>query len=98
MMILVMANVALKPGKADAFLKAANTCIAETRKEQENRSYRAFQSVEDANQFTFVEEWASQEALDQHMQAPHFVAFGEEIEDLVAKPLEIKIYDAQRKA
>lgn len=94
-MILVTADVFLQPGKHAEFIAAANTCIAATRNEEGNLSYRLLADPEDNAKYTFVEEWASQQALDAHMQAPHFAAFGAAIGPLAAAPLAIKVYSAE---
>ncbi len=40
-----------------------------------------------------VERWESREALDQHLQTPHLLAFREGSADLWAEPMEILIVD-----
>lgn len=95
-MILVIANVYVKDGKQESFLASAKKCIAKTLQEEGNISYDLNKSVEDNCKFTFVEKWKSNEALDIHMKAEHFGAFGASIKDLLSKELEINVFDANK--
>ncbi len=94
-MILVVANVYLKDGKKETFMASAKKCVEATVKEAGNISYELNENALTPNKFTFVERWESREALDLHMKQEHFGVFGGEIGDLLAKELEIKIYDAK---
>lgn len=95
-MIIVVANVTVKQGSQEDFLKNAQPCIAATRQEDANISYKLLQSTENDCEFTFVEEWESQEGLGQHMKSAHFGAFGQAIQNLLAKPLDIASYSAEK--
>ena len=93
-MIIVHAFVAVKNGMAQEFIKAADKCVAATRKESGNHFYTLYAETSDPLKFVVVEEWESKPALDAHMQTPHFAKFGEEIHDLLAAPLEVKVFEA----
>ena len=95
-MIIVIANAYLKKNKENEFLQAAKACIEGTRKEEGNISYNLNKSTEIGDQFGFVEEWKSQEDLDLHMKTDHFISFGRDIEQLLTKPLEIKVYVGEK--
>jgi quinol monooxygenase YgiN len=47
---------------------------APTRKEKGCICYNLHQSTDDETKFIFYEQWASQAALDEHMQTDHFKA------------------------
>jgi quinol monooxygenase YgiN len=93
-MIIVHAYIEVKNGTAEEFIKAAGKCVEATRKETGNSSYTLYTDSQNPLKFVVVEEWESKAALDAHMQTPHFAAFGEEIGDLLAAPLDIKVYEA----
>ncbi len=95
-MILVVANINIKDGRQVEFLSSAARCIEATVQEKGNISYELKADVFTSNQFTFVEEWESKEALDLHMLQPHYKAFKEETEDLFENAVDVKIYDATK--
>ncbi|MCL1975125.1 MAG: antibiotic biosynthesis monooxygenase, partial [Firmicutes bacterium] len=91
-MIIVHAFVEVKSGAADEFVKAAAICVEETHKESGNNFYTLYTEALSPLKFIVVEEWSSKSALDEHMQTPHFIKFGLDIENLLAAPLEVKVY------
>jgi len=93
-MVIVHAFVEVKDGMAQEFVNAAEKCVEATRKEPGNCFYTLYTDSFDPLKFVVVEEWESQSALDAHMQTPHFITFGGEIENLLAAPLEIKVFEA----
>jgi len=93
-MIIVHAFVEVKDGTTQEFIKAAAKCVEATRKESGNNFYTLYSESQNPLKLVVVEEWASQAALDAHMQTPHFIEFGAEIENLLAAPLDIKVYEA----
>lgn len=95
-MILVVANVYLKEGRQEKFLVNAKECIAKTLQEEGNISYNLNKSIDDDCKFTFVEQWESNEALELHMQTPHFGAFGDSVKDILSKELEINVFHATK--
>ncbi len=93
-MILVIANVTVQDGKQETFIDSAKKLVVETLKEAGNISYELKHDVNDKCLFTFVEHWQSTDALDLHMASNHFKTFGASIETLLAKDLDVKVYDA----
>jgi quinol monooxygenase YgiN len=73
--LIVIARVPVANAHRETFLAAAHLCIAETRREPGCISYDMHESVSEAGQFVFVEEWIDRAALDFHMAAPHLRAF-----------------------
>lgn len=96
-MIIVHAFIEVKEGMAQEFIKAADKCVKATRKETGNNFYTLYTDSFNPLKFIVVEEWESQSTLDAHMQTPHFITFGEEIESLLAAPLDIKVFEATLK-
>jgi quinol monooxygenase YgiN len=95
-MIVVVAEALVKKGCAEQFVKAAESCIADTRKEAENISYDLMVDTFDPCKFTFVEQWVKKESLDQHARTKHFLAFAAAIQNLLAAKLVINVYDAKK--
>ncbi len=95
-MILVVANVTVKDGMQEQFIEEAKKCVAETIKEDGNISYVLKHDVLDKCVFTFVEQWVSAEALDKHTKSEHFKAFGVSAGSILAKELDINVYDAEK--
>ena len=96
-MIIVVAKVITKQGKQNNFLNLAQNCINETLKEKGNISYTLLAETGDDRKFTFLEEWVTQEDLDIHMQTSHFKQFGVGLGEIIDAPLEINIFEAQKK-
>ena len=93
-MIIVHAFVEVKDGAAQEFIKAAAKCVEATRQEKGNNFYTLYLDSVNQQKFVVVEEWDTKPALDAHMQTPHFLEFGREITDLLATPLDVKVYEA----
>ena len=83
-MIYVIATIQCKPDLHAPYLAGARTMIAATRKENGCIFYDLTQSITAPNEFTFVERWASREALEAHFNTPHMAAWREIGKDCVA--------------
>ena len=95
-MIVVAAHITLKEGLEAEFIKKAQGCIEQTRKEEGCISYALFSSTEDASKLVFLEEWESKAALDAHLQTPHLKAFSGETGALRDGPSDLCIYEAEK--
>jgi quinol monooxygenase YgiN len=51
--------------------------------------YELLQNGDDPNDFTFVETFASDEALKEHAAAPYIAGLAAKLEGLVARPAEV---------
>ena len=94
-MVIVTAELTIKDGLQKKFLEVVKSCIEATRKEAGNISYVLYAGLEDPCKFTFLEEWTSKEALDEHMKTEHFNAFGAEMKELAGAPMKLKVYEAK---
>lgn len=74
-MLIVAAKIITAPGKRDAFIKAAQPCIAATRKEGGCILYELYASSEDENKLLYYEHWKSRADLDKHLVAEHMKQF-----------------------
>lgn len=71
-MIYVVAKNFIKEGKTEEFRQQAARLIEETRKEAGCIFYDLCQDINNPNVLTFIEKWQDKEALDLHMNMPHF--------------------------
>jgi quinol monooxygenase YgiN len=71
-MLKVVAKLILKPGAKDAVIEIARELVEKTRLEAGNISYSLNADVNDPSVVAFIEEWQSQEVLDEHMASEHF--------------------------
>ena len=90
--IRVVARVNVRPDKLDDTLSAFDDLVAATREEAGCVTYEVLRNVEDAHEMTFVEEWASAEALNEHFATPHFKALAGRVEELLTGPPDIRRY------
>lgn len=90
--IRVVARVNVRPEKLEETLQAFNALVAASRAEAGCISYEMLQNLEDPQDLTFIEEWASKEILDEHFVTPHFTAAASRVDELLTAPPEIKIY------
>lgn len=93
-MLIVTAKVKVKPGKKDAFVRAAQTPIAATRKEPGNVCYLLYASTDDEDELMYYEEWRSRGDLDAHIKSGHMQMWAkmkEEME-LTVGPSQVRIF------
>jgi quinol monooxygenase YgiN len=67
----VVAHIKAKPGKEDELKRLLCGLIEPTHKEAGCLEYRLYNNKADARDFTFIEEWESDAALDAHLATPH---------------------------
>jgi quinol monooxygenase YgiN len=84
MSVKVVAFIIVKPGQDEAFVAAAQPCIAASRAEAGVLRYDLWQEVDGERRFVFDELYADDEAVQAHMASDHFKAFGLAARDLAA--------------
>jgi quinol monooxygenase YgiN len=67
--------------------------IAPTRAEPGCINYDFHVDAEDQNVFMFYENWRSKGDLDAHLKAPHLKPLFGRLDELLARPVEIKFYE-----
>ena len=67
----VILRLSAKPDQVDELKRILMGLVVPTRQEAGCLSYEIFQNCADPCDFTFVEEWANDAALDAHWKAPH---------------------------
>ena len=88
----VVARFIAKPGKEEALKAVLNTLIAPTRRELGCYQYDLLFNPLDPQEFTFVERWESDKAVDQHGETKHLKTAISEVEPLVEVPPDIRRY------
>lgn len=71
-MITILATFHVPAENTDAFIAMANDLVDATRAETGNVSYELVRGAEDSTNFTFIEKWADQAAIDAHNASTHF--------------------------
>jgi len=90
--VTVIARVKAKEGKTEEVESVLMELIAPTREEPGCISYVLHQSQDDKHSFVFVENWANQTALDEHLQKPYLQAFLARADELLAEPLDVSLW------
>jgi quinol monooxygenase YgiN len=88
----VIARFLAKPGKEDALKTALVAVVAPTRRELGCYQYDLLASATEPREFSFVERWAGDKALDEHLETPHVRDLLEKVESLVETPPDIRRY------
>ena len=91
-MIKVVAKSTIQEDKIEEYKKIVAGLIAETRKEEGCLVYELFQDVNNSNIFTFIEEWTTREALQNHMKSRHFTEAMPKLNEIRAKESEVNLY------
>ena len=89
-MITIGANFKVKAECVDQFKRLALVCVRNTRKERGNLSYKIYQGRYTPAEFTFIEEWLNDVAIEYHNKMPHFLTFIDQIKPLCEAEPEIK--------
>ncbi|MEH2433537.1 MAG: putative quinol monooxygenase [Nostoc sp.] len=90
--IRVVARIIALPNKVEELKAVLLELIEPTRQEAGAIKYELLQNQYDSTDFTVVEEWTSHEALNAHLDSPHFQAGAAKLEALVAAAPDIRQY------
>jgi quinol monooxygenase YgiN len=91
--VTIVAKMKAKPGMQDQVKDVLLALIGPTRSEKGCVNYNLHQDCDDHSVFMFYENWATREALDEHLQTPYLKNLVDRAEELFATQLEIKFYD-----
>ncbi|HTR17194.1 MAG TPA: putative quinol monooxygenase [Acetobacteraceae bacterium] len=89
--VRVVAHVKAKPGQETALREALLQALEPVRAEPGCLAYHLHADVRAAGHFVFVETWANEAALTQHMGAPNLRQLAETITPLLAEPLAVTV-------
>jgi quinol monooxygenase YgiN len=84
MPVKVVALVTVRPGREEAFLSAAQTCVVASRAEPGVLHYDLWREAQGDRRFVFNELYVDDVAVQQHMVSDHFKTFGLAIRELAA--------------
>ena len=92
--IHVLARHFARPETADEMRRILLGLIEPSRAEPGCLKYELLQNADDPTDFTFVETFASDEALMLHAAAPYIAGLAPRLKELVARPSEVSRYRA----
>ncbi len=92
----VVARAQAQPGKETELKSVLEGLIEPTRAEAGCLHYELWQNRAEPTQFTFIEEWVSDEALASHGESDHIQKGRELMQDLLVEPLDLRRYDRIR--
>lgn len=93
MSLRVVARIQAKPDKIEHVRELLLKLVEPTRREAGCVVYELLQNRDDPGDFTFVEEWASDAALDAHAVSEHLCAVRAQLEGLTSRETDIRKYD-----
>ena len=89
--LFVFARLHASPGKQRAVFDAMFAVQGPTREEPGCRSYGAFQSVRDPDEFYIHTRWRDIAAFENHAELPHTIRFLESVEPLLDHPFKVTL-------
>jgi quinol monooxygenase YgiN len=91
-MIVVVGRVRSDADKREALMRVGQAVAAASRAEAGCISYRLYEDTEVDNEFVFVEEWDSDEALKRHFATAHVREFLQAIPATIVAPPDVKFH------
>ena len=92
-MIVVVGRVSTDPSKRAQLIEVAHKVVAASREEAGCIKYGIFEDTEHPNEFVFVEEWESRDALQEHFGTPHIAEFMQAIPGVITAPPDVKFHE-----
>lgn len=90
--VRVVAHLQAKPEAVKELKSVLHELTLATRAEKGCLKYELWQGISDETDFTFIEEWISDAALERHFASAHLKAAGEKLSVLLVAPSNIKKY------
>ena len=91
-MIVVVGRVRTDTAKRSELVRIGQAVAAASRAEPGCISYRLYEDTEAENEFVFVEEWESNEALQRHFATPHIAEFMRSIPATIVGRPDVKFH------
>lgn len=91
-MIVVVGRVRTDAEKRGELVRVGQAVAAASRMEPGCISYRVYQDTEAENEFVFLEEWESEEALQRHFATAHTAEFMRSIPATIVAPPDVKFH------
>jgi quinol monooxygenase YgiN len=90
--IRVMARALARAGKEDQLRNTLVGMLTPTRAEQGCRLYELYES-RNRGLYYFYEKWESQDALERHIETPHYKQLAQDVRDLLESAFEVNVLD-----
>jgi quinol monooxygenase YgiN len=90
--LIVFAHVHTLVGRRAEVLDVFREAAADARTQDGCLHYEFAESIDDPGRFVLVDEWRDQAALDAHFRSAGFLAYQENVGDLLARPSEVWIH------
>ncbi|AFZ18305.1 putative quinol monooxygenase [Allocoleopsis franciscana] len=94
--VRVVARVVALPDQVEEVKTILLGLIEPTRQEDGCIVYELLQNQKDPSDFTFVEEWESQELLNTHLATPHLTKAASQLQGLITAEPDIRVYQLLR--
>ena len=91
--ITVLALVKAKEGMEQTLRQELLSLVNPTRSEPGCINYNLHQAKDEKSQFMFYENWKSMEDLEKHRERAHLKAFKQKAGSLLAKPIEVTLFE-----
>lgn len=91
-MITVVAKSNVLPEKREEFLKLAREMEQKSRQERGCISYTLYESMDNPNQFCYIEFWKDADALEAHNNSEHFLSLVPKMNQLKKEPSHVELY------
>lgn len=85
-MLILLAFIHVTDDGIEKFAAASTENAAESVKESGCQAFNTIQQIDDPTKFVLHEIYDDQAALDFHKTTPHYLAWKEAVEDLMAEP------------
>ncbi len=90
-MIKITALCKVKEDCREAFLATAKILVDASRAEAGCISYGLYEDADDCAELIFIEEWASDEAIEEHCDSEHFQTAIPLLSDCCSEAMELRI-------
>jgi quinol monooxygenase YgiN len=91
-MVLAIGRVRTDTDRRAELVRIGQRVARASREEPGCISYRVYEDSERENDFVFVEEWQSEDALRQHFGTPHVAELMAAIRDVIVAPPDVKFH------
>jgi quinol monooxygenase YgiN len=95
-MIVVVGRVVTDAARRQELESIGQALARASRAEEGCLSYRLYEDTENENEFVFVEEWDSQQALERHFATPHIAEFMRAVPSAVVAAPEVKFHTIEQ--
>lgn len=94
-MIVVVGRVRTDAEKRGELVRLAQALVTASRRDEGCISYRFYEDTEIANDFVFIEEWESDDALREHFATPHIAEFMRTVPAALVAPPDVSFHTVE---